>query len=139
MSHASWQPAPANRPSPWPVPTVGVGLKRGLACRCPACGRQRLFDGFLRVVSTCKSCGTPLGRFRADDAPPYFTILITGHIIVPLLVISQQLQNPPTWLLLAIFLPLTLIVALGLLRPIKGGTLGVMLAMGLTPADPGPE
>ena len=31
------------------------------------------------MVPECQNCGAPLGLARADDAPPYFTILIVGQ------------------------------------------------------------
>ena len=81
-------------------------------------------------------CGAPLGLARADDAPPYFTILIVGHIVVPLMLIMQRMTDPPTWLLSAIFVPLTLVLSLGLLRPIKGGTVGLMLSLNMLKTEP---
>ena len=99
-------------------------MGRGLPGRCPACGKGRIFNGFLRVVPECEHCDAPLGLARADDAPPYFTILIVGHIVIPAMLIMQKHDDPPTWLLSAIFLPLTLVLSLGLLRPIKGATVG---------------
>ena len=65
----------------------------------------------------------------ADDAPPYFTILIAGHIVVPLLLLTDRLEAPPLWVLWATFLPLTLILTLGLIRPVKGATVGLMLKL----------
>jgi uncharacterized protein (DUF983 family) len=114
-----------------------TAIGRGLLGRCPACGQSHLFNGFLRVVPECQACGAPLGLARADDAPPYFTILITGHIVVPLLVVVDRMQQPPIWVMSAIFVPLTLIVAVGLLRPVKGGTVGLMLKLNMlkTSAD----
>jgi uncharacterized protein (DUF983 family) len=72
---------------------------------------------------------------RADDAPPYFTILITGHIVVPLMLLLERSQQPPTWVMSAIFLPLTLVLAVGLLRPVKGGTVGLMLKLNMLKTD----
>ena len=88
------------------------------------------------MVPECQNCGAPLGLARADDAPPYFTILIVGHIVIPAMLILQREQNPPTWVMSAIFLPLTLFLALGLLRPIKGGTVGLMLRLNMLKSDP---
>ena len=103
--------------------------------RCPACGKSHLFNGFLRVVPECRNCGAPLGLARADDAPPYFTILIVGHIVIPAMLILQRTQDPPQWLMWVIFLPLTLVLALGLLRPVKGGTVGLMLRLNMLKSD----
>ncbi|MDE2581246.1 MAG: DUF983 domain-containing protein [Rhodospirillales bacterium] len=136
MTLSHW-PAEAAQPAPpWPVAPLATAIGRGLLSRCPACGERHLFKGYLKVVSECRRCGAPLGLARADDAPPYFTILVVGHIVVPLLVIMQRLANPPTWEMTAIFVPLTLVLALGLLRPIKGGTVGLMLTMGMLKPNP---
>jgi uncharacterized protein (DUF983 family) len=129
--------APANEP--WPHPPMTTAIGRGLLGRCPACGQTHLFNGFLRVVPECTNCGAPLGSARADDAPPYITILLTGHIIIPLLYMVDRMNEPPLWVMSAIFLPLTLAVSLGLLRPVKGGTVGLMLSLNMlkSGADPG--
>ena len=131
MPPVRWQPDRTTTPPPWPVPTLAVALGRGFLGRCPACGQSHLFNGFLRVVPECTHCGAPLGLARADDAPPYFTILIVGHIVIPALVLMQKYDDPPGWLLAAIFLPLTLFLALGLIRPIKGSTVGLMLTFNM--------
>jgi uncharacterized protein (DUF983 family) len=92
-----------------------------------------------RICSTaeCRNCHAPLGLARADDAPPYFTILVTGHVVVPLMYVVDRVNEPPLWVMSAIFLPLTLIMALGLLRPIKGGTVGLMLNLNMLKSDLG--
>lgn len=115
----------------WPMPPLATAIGRGLVGRCPACGKGALFNGFLRVVAACWNCGAPLGLLRADDAPPYFTILIAGHIVVPLLLLTDRLEAPPLWVLWAIFLPLTLVLTLALIRPVKGGTVGLMLSLNM--------
>ena len=136
MAPIHWQPDRTTKPPPWPVPTLGTALGRGLLGRCPACGNSHLFNGFLRVVSECSNCGAPLGLARADDAPPYFTILIVGHIVVPAMLLMQRASDPPMWLLSAIFLPLTFFLALGLLRPVKGATVGLMVTFNMLKSDP---
>jgi uncharacterized protein (DUF983 family) len=135
MAPIRWQPDRTTPKPPWPVPSLAIAMRRGLAGRCPVCGKGRLFDGFLRVASECEQCHAPLGLARADDAPPYFTILIVGHIVIPALLIMQKLYDPPTWLMSAIFLPLTVILALGLIRPIKGATVGLMLSFNMLKPD----
>ena len=136
MIPTRWQPDRAVTIKAWPQPPLLTAIGRGLLSRCPACGRSRLFNGFLRVNTMCANCGAPLGLARADDAPPYFTILITGHIVVPLLYMVDRMNEPPLWLMSAIFIPLTLFLALGLLRPVKGGTVGLMLTLDMLKSDP---
>ena len=124
--------APRTLPAtPWPVPPMPTALLRGARCRCPACGTTKLFRGYLRVVPACTRCGAPLGLARADDAPPYFTILVTGHILVPIMFFTERTWQPALWLETAIWLPLAAGLCLGLLRPIKGATVGLMLKLGM--------
>jgi len=130
-----WEPDRFPKPPLWPVPPYPTVLGRGLLGRCPACGKTHIFRGYLTVVDACPNCGAPLGRARADDAPPYFTILVVAHIVVPSMLWLERSQNPPTWVQVAIWVPVTLILALGLLRPIKGATVGLMLKLGMMKPD----
>jgi uncharacterized protein (DUF983 family) len=126
-----WRPDRTPRATAWPRPNLGIAILRGAANHCPACGKTTIFAGFLTVKSTCAACGAPLGEFRADDAPPYFTILLVGHIVVPLMLLTEKSFAPSQWLLTAIFVPLSLVLAVGLLRPVKGATVGLMLRLGM--------
>ena len=135
MTPERWEPDRSTEPNPWPMPSLGTAIGRGLAGRCPACGRGKIFNGFLKVVGECSECRAPLGLARADDAPPYFTILIVGHIVIPLLFLVDKAQLP-VLVMSAIFLPLTLALAIGLIRPIKGGTVGLMLNLNMLKSDP---
>ena len=136
MTPTRWQPGRPVAPTSWPHPPMAIAIGRGLLGRCPACGKAPLFNGFLRVVSACSNCGAPLGLARADDAPPYFTILITGHLIIPLMFAVDRMGEPPIWLMTSIFVPLTIILAVGMLRPIKGATVGLMLNLNMLKSDP---
>jgi uncharacterized protein (DUF983 family) len=113
------------------VPPLPAAIWRGLRCRCPACGKTPAFQGYLTVVPRCPLCGAPLGSARADDAPPYFTVLLVGHLVVPLVFLVDLNYAPPIWAMAAIFLPLTLVLTLLLLRPVKGATVGLMLKLDL--------
>jgi len=136
MSTERWQPDRSTPVNSWPTPSLATAIGRGLRGRCPACGKGRIFNGFLTVAAECRECGAPLGLARADDAPPYFTILVVGHIVIPLLFIVERSEQLPLWMMSAIFLPLTLGLSLGLIRPIKGGTVGLMLNLNMLKTDP---
>ena len=113
------------------LPRLPLMVARGGAGRCPMCGQGKLYDGYLRLVAQCASCAAPLGAVRADDAPPYFTIFVTAHLIIAAVVGADQKTNLPIWAMIAFFLPLTVMIAMLLLRPVKGATVGVMLQLGL--------
>jgi len=113
-----------------PLPAMKVALLRGLRGTCPVCGAAPLFSGWLKVVDRCAKCGTHLGAIRADDAPPYFTIFAVGHIVIPGMLWLERAQAPELWVHTIIWVPLTLALSLGLMRPIKGATIGLMLKLG---------
>ena len=99
-------------------------LLAGLRGRCPNCGEGRLFEGFLKVAPRCRSCGYDLAKADSGDGPAVFVILIAGFFCAFLMLYTELTFAPPIWVHIVIFLPLTLAVCLGLLRPLKG----VMLA-----------
>jgi uncharacterized protein (DUF983 family) len=100
-------------------------MLRGWRCRCPRCGNGRMFGRYLKVEAHCAACGLEMDGHRADDAPPYFTILIVGHIIVPLMLMLEQRFHPAEWVHMVLWLPLTVILCLWLLPHIKGTLIGL--------------
>ena len=121
-----WEPERAAPASPYIVPPLGKALWRGLRNRCPVCGQGRVFRGYLRVVEQCEVCAAPLGRLRADDAPPYFTIFIVGHLFLPPVFWVEKAYSPPMWFYWLIGIPLFGLMTGLLLRPVKGATVGLM-------------
>lgn len=108
--------APPPRPNP---------ILAGLRCRCPNCGRGPLFAGFLKVAERCRVCGFDLRAAEAGDGPAVFIILIVGCLVVFAALFVDLAYRPPIWVHLALWLPLTVILSLGLMRPFKG----VMVAL----------
>ena len=84
---------------------------------------------YLKVAPNCPSCGEDLSQHRADDAPPYLTIVVVGHIIVPLILFVETRWPLPTMVHMAIWLPLTLILSLTFLPPMKGAVVGLQWAL----------
>jgi uncharacterized protein (DUF983 family) len=101
-----------------------TGLRRGLARHCPSCGTGRLCDGYLRVRLVCDSCGADNDRYPADDAPPYVTILLVGHLVVAPMLTLHVIRTWPLWLSLSTFCSLVLLITLALLPFVKGGVIG---------------
>ncbi len=92
----------------------------GVMGRCPRCGRGKLFDGFLAVAPRCGICGLDFGFSDSGDGPAVFVSLFGGFIVLGAALWTELAFEPPFWVHLIIFLPMTLIVCLGLLRPLKG-------------------
>lgn len=87
-----------------------------------------MFVNYLGITPACSHCGEALHHQRADDAPPYFTIFIVGHIVIPLMLVVEKLWRPEMWIHAAIWLPLTVLLTLWLLPRAKGATVGIQWA-----------
>lgn len=109
---------------------------RGARCRCPNCGEGRMFRSFLKTTPACETCGEDLTHHRADDMPPYVTIMIVGHIIVPLILLAERLAEWPTSWHLALWPTLTVILTLSIMQPVKGALIAYQWALRMHGFDP---
>jgi uncharacterized protein (DUF983 family) len=110
---------------------AGFALLRGLRGRCPACGKGKLFRAFVKVADSCSVCGEPFHHHRADDFPAYLTIVLVGHLVVPLTMYVEIAYAPSYWVHVAIWLPTVLVLSLGALQPIKGLIVAMQWYMGM--------
>jgi uncharacterized protein (DUF983 family) len=117
-------------PRRWPHGIFGA-VGRGLRGKCPACGEGRLFRAYLKVADTCPACGEELHHHRADDFPAYLVIIITGHILVPIVLAVETEIVPPIWLSVTLWPTLAFIMALALLQPVKGAVVAIQWFGGL--------
>ena len=109
---------------------LGAALRRGLLGRCPRCGEGRLFRAYLKVVDRCEVCGEDMHHQRADDAPPYITMLLVGHIVVAGVVAAEELwPTSSLWLGALVWLSLTLVLSLLILPRVKGALVGYQWAL----------
>jgi uncharacterized protein (DUF983 family) len=104
---------------------VVPALRAALACRCPRCGKGRLFTGLLRVRQECEACGLDLSAQDAGDGPAVFAILFLGMLVVGLAALVEIRFSPPVWVHLLLWAPLILIGAVALLRPLKAGLIAL--------------
>src|ERR1700737_1652616 len=101
------------------LPTLTESAMRGLACKCPRCGRGRLYGGFLTLRPNCEACGLDYAFIDAGDGPAVFIIMIAGAIVVGCALIVEVKYQPPFWLHAALWLPLILATTLLPLRAMK--------------------
>lgn len=99
-----------------PVSPVGAGLKG----RCPRCGSGRLFSGFLKFAPRCETCGLDFGFIDTADGPAFFVSLISGTIVAAVALWLSVAHDPPIWVYVAVILPVTLVLCIAPLRPLKG-------------------
>lgn len=102
-----------------PPSTVLQSAMRGIACRCPRCGRGKLFRGFLTLRPRCESCGLDYAFIDTGDGPAIFIIMLAGAVVVGAALIVEVKYQPPFWLHAVLWLPLTLVTTLLPLRSMK--------------------
>ncbi len=98
-----------------PVPPV----RAGLGCRCPRCGRGRLYDGLLRVADRCDVCDLDLSPHDSGDGPAVFVILLLGALVMPFVFMLESMIRPPIWVHALIWPPVVVVLSIAMLRPAK--------------------
>lgn len=94
-------------------------LATGFKGCCPRCGQGHLFKSFIEIAATCDVCGLDFSFADTGDGPAVAVSLLGGFVVLGLAMWMDISWDPPLWLIALIFFPLTLIVCLGMLRPLK--------------------
>ncbi len=118
---------PISFPRHGKIRSIVAGFKR----KCPSCEAGKIFSGYLKLAEECSNCAAPIGQIRADDFPPYLTIFITAHIIVPALVIVEVNYQPPVVAQMIFWAAAAIVISLALLPVLKGGVVGFMWSIGM--------
>lgn len=111
-------------------------FRAALGCRCPRCGRGRLFTGLLNVRGACEVCGLDLSAQDAGDGPAVFVILFLGLIVVALAALVEIKFSPPIWIHLVLWTPFIIVGAIAMLRPLKAGLIALQYRHHLLVAPP---
>ncbi len=94
-------------------------ITTGLQCRCPRCGRGRLYSGYLTLVEKCEACGLELRAMDSGDGPAFFVMFLVLIVTVPLVFLVWAVFEPPIWVHMALWPVVILGLSLWLLRPAK--------------------
>lgn len=123
----------ARRETPEALPerSLAPAIWRGARGRCPNCGAGPVFSGYLTVAPACTTCGEVFSGHRSDDLPPYLTILLVGHVVVSGLLLGEKYWQPALAIAIPLWLTIAAALTLVLLRPIKGGVVGLQWALRL--------
>lgn len=111
--------------------TFRQAAMRGVAGHCPRCGKAGLFARWLKPVEDCPTCLQDWSYQRADDFPAYVAIIVTGHLLAPLIIFLVSHFDLGVAAMLAILLPLSVAMMLGMLQPAKGAIIAAQWWHGL--------
>lgn len=98
-------------------PSPGRVALRG---QCPRCAARTLYKGLASFAPTCRACGLDFAGFNVGDGPAAFLILIVGALVTGLAVWLEMAAEPPLWVHLLLWLPITAALVVGALRFAKG-------------------
>lgn len=102
-----------------PVSTLQA-LLRGAKMQCPHCGKARILRSYLKQLNQCPACHEDFSNIRADDAPPWLTILVTGHIIAPIILYCAEHNMLDTFTVPALIILFALLCCAIILPSAKG-------------------
>ena len=86
---------------------------------------------FLKPIPGCPQCGQDWTHQQADDFPAYVSILVTGHLMAPLIIFLTRDTELSATALAAIVLPLAVVLMVGLLQPAKGAIIALQWWFGM--------
>ncbi len=111
--------------------TAWQAMARGARFRCPRCGEGHLFRKFLKPVDRCQTCAQDWTHQRADDFPAYVAVLITGHLLAPVMILLGLKTELSVTALEAILIPSAIALMLATLQPAKGAIIAMQWWFGL--------
>jgi uncharacterized protein (DUF983 family) len=79
----------------------------------------------LKFAPTCRLCGLDYGRFNVGDGPAAFLTLIVGALITVMAIVVDQTFNPPFWVHMLLWIPITAIAVIWALRVGKAALLAI--------------
>ena len=82
-------------------------LGAALFALCPQCGARGLFDGLTKFAPRCRACGLDFAKFNVGDGPAAFLTLIVGALITGLAIWLELAWQPPFWVHVLLWVPLT--------------------------------
>ena len=90
--------------------------RTALLALCPRCGKGKLYNGLLRVAPRCTVCDLDYAIFDAGDGPAVFVVLIAGGLVTGAALYVEFTFTPPIWVHALLWIPLTTILILAMLR-----------------------
>ncbi|MXO60282.1 DUF983 domain-containing protein [Altererythrobacter salegens] len=90
---------------------------------CPKCGAKTLFGRLTAFAPTCRACGLDFQKFNVGDGPAAFLILIIGALVTGLAIWLELSFDPPWWLHVMLWAPLTVAGTIWGLRVAKAALL----------------
>jgi len=96
----------------------GIATAALFGC-CPRCHSKTLFAGWAKFADRCRVCGLDFTKFNVGDGPAAFLTLVIGTVVTGLAIWLQLAVEPPFWVHVILWVPLTAAAVIGGLRGTK--------------------
>jgi len=97
--------------------------RAALFALCPECGAPGLFEDAARFRDRCPACGLDTGRYNVGDGPAAFLTMIIGALLIVAALLLDFALNPPLWVHVILWVPLTVAAVIYGLRLAKAALL----------------
>ena len=102
-------------------PGEGITAPGGLSAKlpfghCPRCRAKTLYAGMISFAPRCRGCGLDYSTFNVGDGAAAFLTLIVGGAVSALAIWLQLAAEPPFWVHIVLWVPLTTFAVLAGLR-----------------------
>lgn len=94
-------------------------FRAAILCRCPRCGKGKLFRAILKVTDKCAVCELDLGAEDSADGPAFFVMTIVGALVIAMALFVEVTFHPPQWVHLVVWTPVIIGLSVLLLHPMK--------------------
>lgn len=115
-------PGPERPRMPFPA------VLRGLAGRCPNCGRGHLLSAYITPIPVCSVCNEDLSPYLTADFASYLVMFLVGLFATPAVLVLSMKSGDSTWPIIGVA-----VVAIGamlfLLPRAKGAGIGLLWAL----------
>ena len=74
---------------------------------CPECGAPTLFEGPTKFAPRCRACGLDYSTYNVGDGPAAFLTMIIGALIVAAAIAVDFAFEPPLWVHVLLWVPIT--------------------------------
>jgi uncharacterized protein (DUF983 family) len=94
-------------------------FQAALSCRCPRCGKGKLFKGLLTLQPACPACGLDFGRSDTGDAGAVIVIMVLGAVVGGMAIWVEFHFSPPLWVHVVLWPLVTILLAVLIMRHMK--------------------
>ncbi|HBK08717.1 MAG TPA: hypothetical protein DDZ81_23160 [Acetobacteraceae bacterium] len=94
-------------------------LAAALRCRCPRCGKGKLFKALLTLRPACSVCGLDFSKSDTGDAGAVILIMVLGAFVVVMAFWVEFHFSPPLWVHAVLWPLVTVPLAILITRPMK--------------------